>query len=125
MVFNLGCHKKMQSDKILTSEVESDQTKPLQMVSFPNIIIRIQNESKSKLAEVNFNFYGVDLAPSDFENQKTEIKNLILIHFANSDFQMQTEEKSKFKDPKLSEYLNQFLSKGTIKESEYQLVRVY
>ena len=95
------------------------------MVSFPNIIIRIQNESKSKLAEVNFNFYGVDLAPSDFENQKTEIKNLILIHFANSDFQMQSEEKSKFKDPKLSEYLNQFLSKGTIKESEYQLVRVY
>lgn len=99
----------------------------LQKVSLENVIIRIQNKAEkgSKLAEVDFQFYGKNLSAAEFEAQKTEIRNLILMHFANSDLKQIPKEKSKVKDPKLSIYLNQFLSKGMIEESEYQLVRVY
>ncbi len=105
---------------------DSDQ-KSLTMVSLPKIVLRLESEKtkESKLAELDFNFYGSNHLTSEFETQKDEIRNLILIHFANSNFKKIPEQNLTIKDPKLSAYLNQFLSKGQIEDSEYQLVRVY
>jgi hypothetical protein len=99
----------------------------LQKIAFPKVILRLENESnsESRLAELNFNFYVKNSSSHSFETQKDEIKNLILIHFANSDFKQIPAKNQNIKDPKLSAYLNQFLSKGKIEESEYKLVRVY
>lgn len=123
LAFNLGCQKKMQL------ETNSIKVTPsaLQTVSLSKIILRIEGEQKkeSKLAELDFNFYVSDLTPVDFESQKSEIRNLILIHFANSEFKNIPKKDLSIKDPKLAAYLNQFLSKGKIEESEYKLVRVY
>jgi hypothetical protein len=63
-------------------DVVSDQAKlTLNMVTIPKIVLRLENEStkESKLAELNFNFYGSNLLSSEFEDQKDEIRNLILI----------------------------------------------
>lgn len=120
-----GCHNKEQIEAEGSSEglASTEQV----MVSFPKIVLRLehQNNRESKLAELDFNFYGKDLVANEFEVQKDEIRNLILIHFANSDFEKIPEQNLKIKDPKLSAYLNQFISKGTIEDSEYKLVRIY
>ncbi len=134
-----GCQKKThldqvvkQSSKLLSNQsnqqinVES-QLKPKNKVTFDKVFLRLENESgdESKIAEVNFNFYGSGLTSKNLEDQKSEIRNLILIHFANSNFKKIPEPNLSIKDPKLSTYLNQFLSSGQIEESEYKLVRVY
>lgn len=119
-----GCQNKMQTIKTVT---RAESKVDLAKVSFPKVILRFESDldKKSTLAEVNFDFYGKDLKHLDIESQKTEIRNLILIHFANSDFKKLPKLNSKIQDPKLSVYLNQFLSKSQIEQTEYQLVRVY
>ncbi len=96
-------------------------------VTLDKIFLRLESDSgdESKIAEVRFNFYGSESLSKNFESQKLEIRNLILIHFANSNFKKIPEQNLNIKDPKLATYLNQFLSSGQIEESEYQLVRVY
>lgn len=124
LISSIGCQNKLQTP-VEDSQVQVKS--PLTMVSFPKIVLRLEIDQtrEYKLAELNFNFYGSHLLTTDFETQKDEIRNLILIHFANSDFKKIPETNRKIKDPKLSAYLNQFLSKGKIEDSEYQLVRVY
>lgn len=125
MLLSVGCHNKMQVSEV---SVEKKVMKEhWEKVSFPKIILRFEGglASGSKIAELNFDFYGRDLKNFNIESQKTEIRNLILIHFANSDLKKIPTQNSKIQDPILSEYLNQFLRKGRIEQSEYQLVRVY
>lgn len=109
-----------QSSKIIS---QNNKNK----VTLDKVILRLESDSgqESKIAEVKFNFYGSESLSENFESQKSEIRNLILIHFANSNFKKIPEQNLNIKDPKLSTYLNQFLSSGRIEESEYQLVRVY
>ncbi len=120
-----GCKNAKQ-----VSVVQHKEHKPptnLEKVSFPKVILRFDGDSRksSKLAELDFSFYGKNLNEFNIESQRTEIRNLILIHFANSESRMMPKHNTKVNDPKLSYYLNQFLSKGRIVQSEYKLVRVY
>lgn len=120
----ISCHKIAQVEKLAESSVIPESA---EKVSFNEVILRIEggNGKDSKLARLDFEFYGSETLNEAFENQKQEIKNLILIHFANSSFSTLPSGDAKKNDPQLSNYLNQFLYSGQIDRTEYKLVKVY
>lgn len=130
LVIASGCQDRNPSplsNSLLNKPSEKVAQNNKNKVTLDKVILRLESDSgdESKIAEVKFNFYGSESLTENFESQKSEIRNLILIHFANSNFKKIPEQNLSIKDPKLSTYLNQFLSSGRIEESEYQLVRVY